>query len=226
MRSIVFDTGPIITLATNDLLFVLPELKKKFNGDFFIADSVRMELVDRPHESRMFKLESIMVDKLISDGIIKVHEKLNVESLLSDVNKIYSVNGTPLHILDRAEIEALSLALKLQAEVYVLDERTLRMLIEDPKALRKILERKLHRDVDFNKKLADEFLNIVRGIKVVRSSELMVVAYELGLLNHFINARHDSADFLDALLWGLRLRGCGISTQEIDRIIEFEGKNK
>ena len=46
MNDLFFDTSSIISLATNNLLSVLEELKKKFKGDFVISDAVRKESLD------------------------------------------------------------------------------------------------------------------------------------------------------------------------------------
>ena len=71
MKSLVFDAGPVISLATNSLLFILEPLKKEFNGKFYITESVKSELVDRPFEIKKFKFEAIQVEKLIETGCWK-----------------------------------------------------------------------------------------------------------------------------------------------------------
>ena len=43
MRSIIFDTGPIISLVTNNMLWLLEPLKKQFKGEFYITKSVKKE---------------------------------------------------------------------------------------------------------------------------------------------------------------------------------------
>ena len=224
MKYLVFDTSTIISIATNDLLWVLKPLKDIFKGEFYIPDSVKFELVDKPFETKLFKLESIMLNKTLLDRNILVYEKLNIEELLNNVNNIYTVNWKNIHILDKGEVEALVLALRLQAEAYVVDERTMRLLIEDPYALQSLLEKKLHTKVEINNKLVKEFISIVRGIKVIRSTELLTIAFEKGLLNNYINSLSTNKELLDGLLWGLRLRGCSISTFEIDEIIKYESK--
>lgn len=70
MKSIIFDAGPIISLATNNLLWILKPLKKYFNGKFYITDAVKRELVDKPFETKKFKFEAIQVEKLIEEGVI------------------------------------------------------------------------------------------------------------------------------------------------------------
>ena len=48
MKSLVFDSSSIISLATNNLLWLLRPLKKQFKGDFYISKSIKHEIVDHP----------------------------------------------------------------------------------------------------------------------------------------------------------------------------------
>lgn len=224
MKSLVLDSSSIISLVTNDLLWLFKHLKKIYGGEFYIPHSVKLELVDDPLKTKKFKLEAIMVSKVIEEGDLKVHDKLSVEDLLDQVNRIYSVGGKPICILHKAEIEALVLTLRLQADAYVVDERTMRLLIEDPKLLKKILARKLHRDVGMDMRLVKDFQHLVKGVKVIRSTELALIAYEKGLLDRLLTSSNTREDLVDGLLWGLRLRGCSISNEEIADINRLEAK--
>lgn len=224
MKSLVFDTSSVISIVTNDLLWVLKDMRKNFKGDFFIPSSVKFELVDKAKANRLYKLEAIMISKSIDDRELITYQPLNVDDLLLHVNSIFSFRGNPLHILDRAEVEALALVLRLQADAYVVDERTMRLLVEDPMSLKRLLEGKLHRKIDVNKKLLKEFEEIYQGVKIIRSTELMTVAYEMGLFDGYITKENNNKDLLDGLLWGLRLRGSAISTDEINEIIGLEVK--
>jgi len=225
MKTLVFDTGSIISLVTNNLLEILKPLKEKFKGEFYLPRSVEYELVDKPIEGKMFKLEAMMVDSIIKDGTLTMYNQiLNVESLLSKMNGIFLVNGKPLSIVSKAEVEALALAVALKSEAYVVDERTMRLLIEDPLRLRKIQENKLHTRVAVNKEFLKEFSNFVKNIKVIRSTELVLVAYELGILDRYLTTHSSRKELVDALLWGLKLRGCSISQEEVRTLVEMETK--
>lgn len=54
MRALVFDTGSIISLVTNNLLWILPPLKKQFRGDFLISEAVKGEIIDHPLKTKKF----------------------------------------------------------------------------------------------------------------------------------------------------------------------------
>ena len=53
----------------------------------------------------------------------------------------------------------------------------------------------------------------------------MTVASEMGYFKEYENKYANKKDILDGILLGLRLRGCSISTDEIDEIIKIE-KNR
>ncbi|HZX12543.1 MAG TPA: hypothetical protein VFE88_03740 [Candidatus Nanoarchaeia archaeon] len=218
MRSLVFDSSSVISLATNDLLGTLKGLKKLFGGGFCIPAAVARELVDVPLSSHRFKLEAMMVSKLIEGGELEVHSSLEVGNLLASVNRIFSCRGASIVVVNKGEVEALALAVKIGAAAYVVDERTMRLLVEDPLRVRRILEGKLHAKVIVDKTLLKSFQDFVRGLKIIRSAELMMVAFEEGLLKEVVMSGASRRDTVDALLWGLRLRGCSISTGEIEEL--------
>ena len=121
-----------------------------------------------------------------------------------------------------ASILTLVLAGVVKADAYVVDERTMRLLIEDPIKLNKLQERKLHNKIRINKDVLNEFSKYVKNVKVIRSTELMLIAYEFGLMDKYLVSNTTNEDLLDALLWGLKLRGCAISQEEVDSFIELE----
>ena len=72
MKSIVFDTGSIISLVTTNLLWTLKRLKKRYKGDFLIPGSVKSELIDRPLKSKKFRLEGIVIQDFLFEEVIKL----------------------------------------------------------------------------------------------------------------------------------------------------------
>ncbi len=222
MKIIVFDSSSIISLATNNLLWILKELKNYFEGKFVIPESVKKELIDNPLSSKFYKLEAIMINNYINEGYLEVYKEINVDELLDVSNKIYYVEGKNLIVLHKAEIEALALASKINANAYSVDERTMRLVIEDPYRLKDILERKLENKVIINKEYLKKFLDMTIKIPVIRSTELVMIAYEKGLFKNLINKNVDEHQLVEALLWGLKLRGCSISDKEIEIIERSE----
>lgn len=225
MKSLVFDSSTIITLALNNLLAIFHNLRREFNGTFYITQEVKKEIIDAPLKTQRFKLEALQIMNEIIDGSFTIYpESLDSFSLLELSNSIYKINNHYLKILDKGEIESLLLAIKLDT-ILVVDERTLRMLIESPQELRKLLERKFHKPIYLESENLKRFKKAASNVRILRSSELMIIAYEKGLLNSYL--KKDNLTNLDlrkelitGLLWGLKLKGCAISEKEI-KDLEF-----
>ncbi len=229
MKAIVFDTSSIITLSLNNLLYLLPELKHRFKGQFFITKDVKREIIDKPLKSKKFKLEALQIHQLILDNTLEIYgqqiEK-QTQHILNICNNLFKGKNHFIHLVDKAEVEALALANLLRA-TYIVDERTMRMLIEAPLELKKILERKLHTKITINNNNLKQLQKEI-NVNIIRSTELVTAAYSLSLLNNL--TKHDhlinlnlKREVLDGLLWGLKLNGCSISRKEIDQIEEIEG---
>lgn len=210
----------------NDLLWTLKPLKEIFKGEFYIPNSVKKEIVDTPIKSKKYKWEAIMIYRLIQEGVLKVGEKIDTNKLMFLGNNIFSSKenlkvkspGGKINILQKGEIEAIALAMKLNASAYVVDERTMRLVIEDVDVLKEILEKKLHTNIIIDSKALDDFKKQLDSITIIRSSELIMIALERGLFKDF---KAEKKELIDALLWGLRLRGCAISTEEIIEAIKL-----
>src|SRR3989338_258473 len=139
MKSLIFDAGPVISLAMNNLLWVLEPLKKKFNGKFYITEAVRKELVDRPLETKKFKFEAIQVQRLIENGVLDIIDnnfiREKTPSLLNTANEIFKAYNNYIKIVHYAEMSVIAAATTLSADAVVIDEKTTRFLIENPKMI-------------------------------------------------------------------------------------------
>lgn len=226
-RTLVFDSGPIISLATNSLLWTLESLHGQFGGDFFIPAAVKRELVDVPLEIKKFKFEALQVLYLLNKGVLKLVDDRTVRqdtlALLDTANHLFKARGNWLRIVHTAEMQALASALYLNAEAIVVDERTTRVLVEAPMLLHEVLQNKLHTQVYINQDNLRRFQKMTRDLRFIRSTELLVVAYELGLLDKFLpNMPHPRKQLLESVLWGVKLNGCAVSQDEIDMIVQEE----
>jgi predicted nucleic acid-binding protein len=228
-KIIVFDTGPIISLATNNLLWILEPLKKEFDGEFLIPECVKKELIDRPLKGKRFKFEAMQVLSLMNRGILKLVEDPEVKAeskrLLDLANRIFKAKGNWMQLVHEAEIQAVALDKITDAAAFVVDERTMRMLIEYPEKLRKIMEHKLHLNIEIDKKNLAEFKKSTRDIDMIRSTELVTIAFEKGLLDKYLpNLPNPRKELLESVLWGVKLNGCSISEMEINKILKIEAK--
>jgi len=232
MKAVFFDAGPVISLTMNNLLWILPKLKEKFDGDFYITQAVKNEIVDFPLTTKKFKFEAIQVLELINNGVIKVADTREIREttahMLGVANRVFSAHDHNINIVQYAEISILAAVKQFQSNTVVIDEKTTRLLAENPGRLKDILKKNLHTSISVNLDMLNEFKKFARGTNIIRSVELAVMAYELGLLDKYIynknNYNYGSEQLLDAVLWGIKLKGCSVSESEIRRILKIESR--
>jgi hypothetical protein len=229
MKTIVFDTGPIISLTMNNLLWVLDELKRLSNAKFLITDLVRRELVDNPLEkTKKFKFEALQVLDCIENGTLEVVESENIASqtkeLLAVANSCFRAFNHSMNLIHDAEMSAVALYLRKDADAFVVDEKTTRLLIENPRKLHNILKHNLHTKVEIDKNKVKEFRKMAT-VRMIRSVELVTVAYEKGLLDRYLaRIENPKKTLLESVLWGVKLNGCAVSKGEIEQILRMEVK--
>ena len=230
MKSLVSDTGVIISLVTNNLLWILPHLKKQLRGKLLLSEGVKEEIINRPLRSKKFKLEALIVQDYYREGIFTLvknkFSQKKTEELLNLANSCFQTNGHNVKVVDKAEIETLMVVIQNKADAMVMDERTLRLLIEGPEKLEHVLSSRLHKKVHINKANARKFQELTKGINIIRSTELAYIAYKMKLLDKYITAKKviDNSlrkELLEGTLWALKLNGCSISEQEINQILRM-----
>ena len=220
MKFLIFDAGPIISLTMNGMLPLIKKLKKEFDGEFILTPAVKHEVVDRPIKIKKYKLEAIQVRDMIEKGIFKMSDKFvpnnklerEIKRLLKVTNGVLrtSQTGEKIKIIHKGEAACLAFSKLCGADnVIVIDERTTRMLTESPQNLEKMMEKKLHTPLDAELSLLAELKNF----KFIRSAELLFVAYKKGLI-----PIKKSKDLLDALLYGVKFKGCAISSSEVEEM--------
>lgn len=227
MKLLLFDAGPMISLTTNNLLWIIPELKNKFKGEFSIAESVKFELVGKPLATKKFKFEALQVQRLIQDNTLTILNSPNIShkarQLFDTANRIFRVRKQPLRIVQTGEMETLAAAIILGASGVVCDERITRTLVEAPHALRKLYEHRLHEKVEMDLEASRQFSTMVKGVKIIRSVELVTLAFELGILDKFVvNVPNAKRALLESVLWGVKLHGAAVSEEEIAELMRAE----
>lgn len=205
------------------LEFILPELKKKFGGKFYITPAVKLELVDRPLTMHRFQFEALQVMKLIHDGVLEVYNKVpkkKVDDLISLSNSAFEIESSSMDIIQAGEMESVSSASEIGGAV-VMDERTLRLLIEDPDSMVELLSNRFHHPVDVNLTNLTEFKKEMQEISIIRSIELVAVAYKMGLLDSYIPDLIGGKELLlGSVLWATKINGCAVTDAEIDNLKE------
>ena len=229
-RVLVFDTGPLISLTVNNLLGTLERLKEIYTGRFIIPEAVKGELVDEPLRTKRFMFEAMQVQRLISTGVLEVLEDSDTKELtlelLNMANNSFAAKGKSIQIVQYGEMASIAAAQLLDAEALIMDERITRELMEHPQHIAELMERRLHTKVMVN----NENLNLLKkyslNLKILRSAELVTIAFELGLLDRYIAAGEEEIipgvrqKLLESVLWGLKLNGCAISNREMEELVE------
>jgi hypothetical protein len=220
-KYIILDSGALINLTMNGLIEIFKELAEKFQGEFIITPSVKYETIDHPLNIKRFEWGAVRIKQLLEDETIKLAEDENLitqkelnkktEEVMSTVNSSFTSAGEQIHLIERGEAECLALSLILTsrniANAVVIDERTARMLCENPENLKKIMENKLHTSVNINK----SNIKVLQKIKVIRTPELMYMAFKKAVIEK-------DKKKLEAILYALKFGGCSVSEKEVEAI--------
>jgi len=217
---LVFDSSSLISISQSCLINVLGGLKKKMNAKFIIPKAVYAEAVERPISIKRFELNAIRIKKGVEQGWFSV-QGVKDGHLMGEIdglaNSCFSVRGRPVRLLQLGEVEALALIRELEADALVIDERTTRMLIENPRQLEKIMEARKRKNVRVEERQAREFGQMFKGVAISRSIELVALAYEFGLLGQELPRGKQS---LEAALFALKYSGCAVSAREINLFLQ------
>ena len=149
-KKLFFDAGPIITLVMSRLSWILPLLKEKYGGEFYITPAVKYELIDRPLTISRFQFEALQVLKLLRDGTLKLYDKVpqqQATKLKNLANNSFRINNKNMDLIQAGEIESVTSSLQEENSAVVMDERTLRLFIEDSNQMEKLLEIRFKKNV-------------------------------------------------------------------------------
>lgn len=225
-KAIIFDASSLISLSMNGLLPKLKELKETFEGHFILTKEVKYEVVERPMKINKFKLEALTIEKMLEEGVLERPNKIKginekeiskrTQEIMRETNSFFKSKGKDVEIIDLGEASCLAMSEILEKRkiknVIAMDERTTRVVIENPKKLQTFLEHKFHTQVKStsSKKQKESF----QDFKVIRSAELMYIAYKKGLFDF----KKSGKEIIEAVLFALKNKGCAISTDEIHKI--------
>lgn len=221
MKAIIFDASTLISLAMNGLLPELKELRKIFDGKFIITNDVKREIIDKPLTIKKFELEALKIKQLLDEKVLELPSSVGIkdseifvqtEELVDVANNTFMGQGKEIRLISMGEASCLALSKILEKNkvksAIAVDERTMRMFVETPKDLQKLLQKKMHIKVTIKKENFKPFA----GFRIIRSAELVYLMHKKGLV------KLDGPKVLDALLWAVKFKGCSISDEEIREI--------
>lgn len=212
VKRVVSDSSSIISMAINCMSTIMGEL----GVEFVVSPEVYDEVITRPSNSKRYMLESIRIKKLFNEGVIKVESPSPAltRQIMDVSNSVYHMHKQNIKLIHLGEAAALALAKEINADAFLIDERTMRMVLEDPEQLKVVLSSQVNHGVDIDYKQLELFKALVPNIKLIRSCEVAAVAYEKGVLGKALGDGRKEA-FL-SVLYALKFSGCSISWDEIE----------
>jgi predicted nucleic acid-binding protein len=216
-KRVICDSSSLISLSMNCMLPLIIELSEK--ADFIITQSVYDEIITNPLKRGNHLMGPMNFKALIQNGILKVEnaDPEEARQILEDSNSIYYAHDRQLRIIQIGEAEALALA--NDGDILLMDERTLRFLIEKPDSLTGLLQHRMHKGITMNRARSDNFRKHCNGVSIIRSSEIVAVSYEMGILEKYFAG--EGRDVLKACLWSLKYKGCSLSVDDIDEYLKM-----
>jgi len=217
MKQLVLDSSSIISLSDSCLFSILKGLHQELGLEFFVPKAVLDETVLRPMTIKRFELSAVRVKKGIEEGWLKVHEisdksKNLVKEIISTFNNLFFVKGLPLEVVQLGEIEALALIKELNIKIFVVDERTVRLLLEKPESMKKLLELRHKSKIELHKENLFKLKRMFSDLTIIRSTELVALASKYGVIANELTKDKQS---LEAALYSVKFNGCSVSEPEI-----------
>ena len=207
MKQIIADASSLIALSENCLLWVL----NKIDSPVLIPPYVKKEVFDKPIFDKKYGLEAMRTGLLLGKKIKVIETDPSIrDRVVSLSNQLYKIRNRPLEIIHRGEADAIAL-LKKNEGVFLVDEKNTRLIIEDREILRRIMETRMRKTVTLDPDIDKELDSLLKGIKVIRSADLIVAAVK----NNLIDWPYDRKELLKNLLFALKFSGCAITETEI-----------
>jgi predicted nucleic acid-binding protein len=219
-KVVLCDSSALISMTNSCLIDIMYFFTKSRNAEFVVPQAVEREIVERPLAISMkaYELSAMRMKKAIEDRILNIsmYDTLDkAKSIMDLANTMFYARANPVHLVDLGEADMIALASETDADIVLMDERTTRMLIESPFALKDHMEKEMGVNVMVNKRNFDGFKESAEGLKVIRSSELVAVAYSEGYFSTYSNPKK----MLESSLYSLKYGGCSIGFDEIDEIL-------
>ena len=208
------DSSSLISLSETCNLGVLRFLKQNFDADFVIPQAVEREIIERPSKVGKFSYSAARIKHLISENTLRVAWTKSLSSeaqkILSQANNLF-FEKKPLTIVQEGEAECLALMKPLRAQALLIDEKTTRLLLEDPKKLFTLM-RGEQAQVKADEKALSAFQKTY-SCAMMRSTELLAFGAQNGFFNDYAP---DENEVFHSSIYALRYAGCSISQKEID----------
>jgi predicted nucleic acid-binding protein len=220
IKSIVCDSSALISLADTCNVDAFKFLTA--NGlNFVITPVVREEIVNRPLTIKKYAFSASRLQKSITEGSLKLVESLTLHEqtkrILEIANNLVYIGNKPIELIQDGEAECLAIFASASAKALLVDEKTTRMLIENPSRLVDNLQSEYRDKPRLDEAKLAQFAALTHGIICMRSSELLAIAFEKGFFDEYKDRKQEA---FKAAIYSLREAGCGLTANEI---AEYEG---
>lgn len=213
-KTLVLDSSALISLSETCNAAALAFVKERCGVRLLAPESVFKETVETPSRIRKYGFSALRIKRLFDGGVVeaKKTDGAFVEELLSISNSLFSVGGRPLKLIQEGEAACVALMKQQGAKFLAIDEKTLRLLVEAPLKLRRLLQEEYEQEIEADGRRLANWRQRVFGIRVVRSSEILTVAAEKGFFKGF---GADAAQAFHAAVYALRNAGCSLTAKEL-----------
>ncbi|PIU20897.1 MAG: hypothetical protein COT15_05095 [Candidatus Diapherotrites archaeon CG08_land_8_20_14_0_20_34_12] len=219
---VILDSSSLIALSGSCLFNILYKLKAKNNLDFLISENVKRESVDTPLSINRFELNALRIREAINKGTITVVKQTKeldnlMKSIEEAASQVFSSEGAgSLRLIHAGELESIALVKLLNAKILAIDERITRFFVENPEELGRLLETRRNEKISYDENAYSKFASLIPQMTIIRSSELIALAYEQGFLEDDLGKGKLT---LKASLFALKNNGCAMSGYEIKSFV-------
>ena len=216
-KKIVLDSSTIITISDNCMIKILKALSEREGISFLIPESVYRESVETPLRIRRFELNAIRIRDAVLEGYLTLVKsgpevRSRLQGLQENADRLCTADGQRMRLLHIGEMETLALAKEINADALGIDERTTRMLVEEPENMLAFLRKRHSGKILMDHGAVEEFRRVYGNTKIFRSTEIIALAYEDGSFEGELSSTKQS---LEAALFAAKYAGCAVSTDEI-----------
>lgn len=204
-------------MSDSCFITLFKHLKEREKISFIIPESVYYESVERPLKIKRFELNAVRIKNAVDNGFLEIAKTtLEIKNMMNELSTVTAdlckADGRKITLINKGEAETLALMKEINSKILLIDERTTRMIIEEPQNLMSFLQHRHKCKITLNKGRMDEFKNFFTNINVIRSVELIALAYDDGA---FEMQMEKSKQALEAALFAAKYAGCAVSAKEI-----------
>jgi hypothetical protein len=220
-NSILCDASSLITLTDAGLLGAFIMSRQKMRNGLYITPTVEDEAINHPMKNKEYAFSAVRLKRALMSNVFKVitGNQETTDYILETANSIFSIHGKPLRLVHAGEAEMLSAAIDNGIPNILMDERTTRTLLEAPNELKAHLTAEFRTSVSINTAALAEFKSLTGATNVIRSSEVLAIAYEKRYFKKFKELEKKA---FESALYAIKFKGCAISFEEINEMLREE----